>query len=97
MEPGEPTPMVSIATMGRMAPIWITYEMLAVKACLQQLQDHGYFVPDFSYFWINQLEVEKAMLFWLQRAFVSLINKIEYEIFFLVIVNFINVIFFQLS
>ena len=50
MELGEPTPMVSIAAMGGMATIWITYERLAVKACLQQLQDHGYFVPDFSYF-----------------------------------------------
>jgi len=50
MEPGEPTPMVSIAAMGGVAPIWVTYERLAVEACLQQLQDHGYFVPDFSYF-----------------------------------------------
>jgi hypothetical protein len=50
MEPGEPTPMVSIAAMGGVAPIWVTYERLAVEACLQQLQDHGYFLPDFSYF-----------------------------------------------
>jgi hypothetical protein len=38
------------------------------------------------------------MLFWLQRGFVVLIDKTEYEIFFLVIVNFSNVVlFFQLS
>ena len=30
MEPGEPTPMVSIAAMGGVAPIWVTYERLAV-------------------------------------------------------------------
>jgi len=50
MEPGEPTPMVSIAAMGGVAPIWTTYERLAVEAYLQQLQDHGYFVPNFLYF-----------------------------------------------
>ena len=59
MEPGEPTPMVSIAAMGGVAPIWITYERLAVEAYLQQLQDHGYFVPDFSYFRIKQLEARE--------------------------------------
>ena len=38
------------------------------------------------------------MLFRLQRDFVVLIDKIEYEFFFLVIVNFSNVaLFFQLS
>ena len=55
--------MVSIAAMGGVALIWATYERLAVEACLQQLQDHGYFVPDFSYFRIEQLEAGKAMLF----------------------------------
>jgi len=53
MEPGEypissRIPMVSIAAMGGVEPIWVTYERLAVDACLRQLQDHGYFVPDFS-------------------------------------------------
>ena len=43
-------PMVSIAAVGGEAPIWTTYERLAVEACLQQLKNHGYFVPDFSYF-----------------------------------------------
>ena len=59
MEPGEPTPMVSIAAMGGVAPIWVTYERLAVQACLQQLQDYGYFVLDFSYFRIKQLEARE--------------------------------------
>ena len=53
MEPGETTPLVSIAAMGGVAPIWVTYERLAVEACLQQLKDHGYYVPDFSYFRIK--------------------------------------------
>ena len=48
--------MVSIATVGAVAPIWVTYETLAMEACLQQLQDHRYLVLDFSYFQIKQLE-----------------------------------------
>ena len=43
-------PMVSIAAMGGEAPIWTTYERLAVEACLQQHKNYGYFVSDFSYF-----------------------------------------------
>ena len=45
MELEEVTPMVSVLVMGGVALIWVTYERLAV-----QLQDHGYFVPEFSYF-----------------------------------------------
>ena len=48
--------MVSIAAMGGVVPIWVTYERLAAEACLQQLYDHGYLVPNFSYFLIKQLE-----------------------------------------
>ena len=47
--------MVSIAAVGGEAPIWTTYERLAVEACLEQLKNHGYFVPDFSYFRVKQL------------------------------------------
>ena len=43
-------PMVSIATMAGVAQIWTTYESLAVEACLRQLKDRRYFIPDFSYF-----------------------------------------------
>ena len=50
-------PMVSIAAVGGEAPIWTTYERLAVETCLQKLKDHGYFVPEFSYFRIKQLQV----------------------------------------
>ena len=65
MELGEdPTsstiPMVSIAAMGGEAPIWTTYERLAVEACLQQLKDHGYFVPDYSYFRIKLLQAREC-------------------------------------
>ena len=48
--------MVSIAAIGGVVPIWVTYERLAAEACLQQLYDHGYLVPNFSYFLIKQLE-----------------------------------------
>ena len=53
-------PMVSIAAMGGEAQIWTTYERLAVEACLRQLKDHGYIVPDFSYFRIKQLQARES-------------------------------------
>ncbi|RLM70030.1 hypothetical protein C2845_PM17G08000 [Panicum miliaceum] len=52
--------MVSIAVMGGVEPTWVTYERQAVEACLHQLQHHGYFMPDLSYFGIKQLEVGKS-------------------------------------
>ena len=65
MEPGEDPfssmiPMVSIAAVGGEALIWTTYERLAVEACLQQLKNHGYFVPDFSYFRVKQLQARES-------------------------------------
>ena len=53
-------PMVSIAAVGGEAPIWTTYERLAVEACLEQLKNHGYFVPDFSYFQGKQLQARES-------------------------------------
>ena len=53
-------PMVSIAAVGGEAPIWTTYERLAVEACLEQLKNHGYFVPDFSYFRVKQLQARES-------------------------------------
>ena len=98
-DPSSTIPMVSIAAVGGEAPIWTTYERLAVEACLQQLKDHGYFVPDFSYFRIKQLQArESNVILTTERLFAGLLDKTEYEIFFLVIVNFSNVaLFFQLS
>jgi hypothetical protein len=60
MAPGDVILMVSIAAMGGVAPNWVTYERLAVEVCLEQLQDHGYFVQDFSYFRIKQLEAGES-------------------------------------
>ena len=89
--------MVSITAMGGVLQILTTYERLAVEACLRQLKDHGYFVPDFSYFRIKQLQARETNVI-LQRGFVGLLDETKYEIFFLVIVNFSNVaLFFQLS
>jgi hypothetical protein len=50
MAPGDAIPMISITAVGEVAPNWVTYERLAVEACIEQLQDHGYFMLDFSYF-----------------------------------------------
>ena len=52
--------MVSIAAMGGVAQIWTTYERLAVEACLQQHKNYGYFVSDFSYFRIKQLQAGES-------------------------------------
>ena len=65
MEPGEDPissmiPMVSISTMSGEAHIWTTYEKLAVEACLEQLKNHGYFLPDFSYFRVKQLQARES-------------------------------------
>ena len=65
MVPGEDPsssmiPMVSIAAVGGEAPIWTTYERLAVEACLEQLKNHGYFIPDFSYFRVKQLQARES-------------------------------------
>ena len=65
MEPGDDPsssmiPIVSIAAVGGEAPIWTTYERLAVEACMEQLKDHGYFVPDFSYFRIKLLQAREC-------------------------------------
>ena len=62
MVPGSSStiPMVSITVVGGEANIWTTYERLAVEACLQQLKNHGYFVPDFSYFCVKQLQARES-------------------------------------
>ena len=49
-DPSSMIPIVLIAAVDGEASIWTTYERLAVEACLEQLKNHGYFVPDFSYF-----------------------------------------------
>ena len=68
MEPGvDPSSsmihMVSIAAVGGEASIWTTYERLVVEACLQQLKNHGYFVPDFYIFELSSYMRENPMLF----------------------------------
>ena len=59
-DPSSMIPMVSIAAVGGEAPIWTTYERLAVEACLEQLKNHGYFVPDFSYFRVKQVQARES-------------------------------------
>ena len=59
-DPSSMIPMVSIAAVDGEAPIWTTYERLAVGACLEQLKNHGYFVPDFSYFRVKQLQARES-------------------------------------
>lgn len=53
---GIPHRTVSVVASGQEAPFRCTFEKTAVVACLQQLQEHGYIVPDLSYFRIKALE-----------------------------------------
>ena len=59
-DPYSMIPIVSIAAVDGEASIWTTYERLAVEACLEQLKNHGYFVPDFSYFRVKQLQARES-------------------------------------
>ena len=59
-DPSSTIPMVSIAAVGGEAPIWTTYERLAVEACLEQLKNHGYFLPDYSYFRVKKLQARES-------------------------------------
>ena len=62
-DPSSMIPIVSIAVVDGEASIWTTYERLAVEAYLQQLKDHGYFVPTFHIFELSSYRREKAILF----------------------------------
>ncbi|RLN11558.1 hypothetical protein C2845_PM09G20360 [Panicum miliaceum] len=70
--------MISIAAMGGASSIWTTYERLAVEACQWQVEAHGYFILDLSYFRIQQLESEESTVIQTaeRRGFVCLIVKI---------------------
>ena len=46
-------------TIAGVAQIWTTYESLEVEACLRQLKDRRYFIPDFSYFRVKQLQARE--------------------------------------
>ena len=74
-DPSSMIPMVSIAAVPGEAPIWTTYERLEVEACLQQLKDLGYFVPDFSYFRIKQLQARESNIILTTKSFAGLLDK----------------------
>ena len=48
--------MVAIDASGAPGVSKTVYERSVVEACLEKLKDHGYFVPDYSYFKIKALE-----------------------------------------
>ena len=48
--------MVAIDASGRPGVRKTGSERSVVEACLEKLKDHGYFVPDYSYFKIKALE-----------------------------------------
>lgn len=58
LSPGQAIPMVAIAAWGSPSAYMVTVNRTVVEACLQQLNLHGYFVPDFSWFRMRCLEEE---------------------------------------
>jgi len=48
--------MVAIDASGAPGVSKTVYERSVVEACLEKLKEHGYFVPDYSYFKIKALQ-----------------------------------------
>ena len=48
--------MIQIAASGKESPVQMTYERRAIEACLLELQNYGYLIPDLSWFKIKALQ-----------------------------------------
>ena len=78
--------------------MWTTYERLAVEVCLEQLKNHGYFVPDFSYFRVKQLQARESNVILTIERLCRLNRQDRVWDFLFSHCNFSNVaLFFQLS
>jgi hypothetical protein len=47
--------MISIVAGGKESPVKLTYERRAIEACLLELENYGYLIPDFLWFKIKAL------------------------------------------
>ncbi|KAG2557501.1 hypothetical protein PVAP13_8NG173602 [Panicum virgatum] len=48
--------MISIVAGGKESPVKLTYERRAIEACLLELENYGYLIPDFLWFKIKALQ-----------------------------------------
>ena len=48
--------MIQIAASGKESPVQMTYERRAIEACLLELENYGYLIPDLSWFKIKALQ-----------------------------------------
>jgi len=48
--------MIQIVANGKESPVQMTYERRAIEACLLELQNYGYLIPDLSWFNIKALQ-----------------------------------------
>jgi len=48
--------MIQIVASGRESPVQMTYERRAIEACLLELRNYGYLIPDLSWFKIKALQ-----------------------------------------
>jgi len=48
--------MIPIVASGKESPVKLTYERRAIEACLLELENYGYLIPDLSWFKIKALQ-----------------------------------------
>ena len=48
--------LIQIVASGKESPVQMTYERRAIEACLLDLQNYGYLIPDLSWFKIKALQ-----------------------------------------
>ena len=48
--------MIQIVASGKESPVQMTYERRAIEACLLELRNYGYLIPDLSWFKIKALQ-----------------------------------------
>ena len=47
--------MMAVVASGKESPVQMTYERIAIKVCLLELERYGYLIPDLSWFKIKAL------------------------------------------
>ena len=64
--------MIPIVASGKESPVKLTYERSAIDACLLELENYGYLIPDLSWFKIKALQQN-------QHDIVSLCETLSWE------------------
>jgi hypothetical protein len=78
MPVGTPHPIIPIKAMGTPTLIRLTQERTIVESCLQELQNVRYFMPNFSYFKIKQLEACESNVVLTTERLCTFINNMTF-------------------